>query len=46
MNETYESPSAELCNNLKWMTLVERFELNHVVMMYKRVHNLAPFKQI
>ena len=35
MNETYETPSAELFKNLKWMTLEERFEFNRVVMMYK-----------
>ena len=42
MNETYETPSAELFKNLKWMTLEERFEFNRVVMMYKCLHNLAP----
>ena len=44
MNETYETPSAdELFNNLKWMTLEERFEFNRVVIMYICLHNLAPF---
>ena len=42
MNETYETPSAELFKNLKWMTLEQRFEFNRVVMMYKCLHNLAP----
>ena len=45
MNETYETPSAELFKNLKWMTLEERFEFNRVVMMYKCLHNLAPSNQ-
>ena len=35
MNETYETPSAELFKNLKSMTLEERFEFNRVVKMYK-----------
>ena len=42
MNETYETPSAELFKNLKWMTLEERFEYDRVVMIYKCLHNLAP----
>ena len=42
MNETYETPSAELFKNLKWVTLEERFEFYRVVMMYKCLHNLAP----
>ena len=42
MNETYETPSAELFKNLKWMTLEERFEFNRVVMMYTFLHNFVP----
>ena len=41
MNETYETPSAELFKILKWMTLEERFEFKHVI-MYKCLHNSAP----
>ena len=33
MNQSYETPSAELFTNLKWMTLDERFEFNRVMMI-------------
>ena len=42
MNQSYETPSAELFTNLKWMTLDERFEFNRVIMIYKCLHNCAP----
>ena len=42
LNQSYETPSAELFTNLKWMTLDERFEFNRVVMIYKCLHNCAP----
>ena len=42
MNQSYETPSAELFTNLKWMTLDERFEFNRVMMIYKCLHNCAP----
>ena len=38
MNQSYETPSAELFTNLKWMTLDERFEFNRVMMIYKCLH--------
>ena len=37
----YETHSAELFTNLKWMTLDERFEFNRVMMIYKCLHNCA-----
>ena len=42
MKQSYETPSAELFTNLKWMTLEERFEFNRVMMIYKCLHNCAP----
>ena len=42
LNQSYETPSAELFTNLKWMTLDERFEFNRVVTIYKCLHNCAP----
>ena len=42
LNKSYETPSKELFDSLKWMPIEKRFEFQRVTMMYKCTHNLAP----
>jgi hypothetical protein len=42
LNKTYETPSSELFNELKWLKFHDRITFHKAVLVYKSLNNLSP----